>query len=126
MSISGYVANDKDRNSLLRGNESMAGITMTLKKGAVTADPVETDARGFYLFENLEAGIYTVTAGGAANARAIHEIKQNRITKRLELCDPRPRGRPRITRLPRTRLICPSPTGIAASSVPAESWGTAP
>ena len=80
MAIKGYVANDKDRNSLLRGDESMAGITMTLKKGAFTADPVETDARGFYSFENLEAGSYTVSAGRASNARAIHSISPEPVT----------------------------------------------
>ena len=80
LAIRGYVANDgqdgKDLDGLLRGDESMAGITMTLKKGAVTAPPVKTDARGFYEFENLDAGTYTVSAGEAPNAVAIHAIEQ--------------------------------------------------
>ena len=76
LSIKGYVANDgqdgKDRDGLLRGDESKAGITMTLRDAGV--DPVKTDARGFYSFENLAAGSYRVTAGSGTNYRAIHSI----------------------------------------------------
>ena len=50
---------------------------MTLKKGAVTVD-TKTDARGFYSFENLDAGTYTVSAGEATNAVAIHAIERRR------------------------------------------------
>ena len=60
MAISGYVANDgqdgEGRDNLLRGDESKAGITMTLRDGPVVVEPVETDARGFYSFENLAEG----------------------------------------------------------------------
>ena len=83
LAIRGYVANDgqdgEERDGLLRGDESMAGITMTLKKGTVTMTE-NTDASGLYEFKNLDAGTYTVSAARAANARAIHQIKQNPVT----------------------------------------------
>ncbi len=90
LAIRGYVANDgqdgEDRDGLLRGDESMAGIEMTLynstnKARVAGVDPVETDASGFYQFENLKAGTYTVRAGTASNARAIVSITQNSKTK---------------------------------------------
>ena len=81
LAIRGYVANDgqdgEDLDGLLRGDETMAGITMTLKKGAVTVDTKETTASGRYSFENLEAGTYTVSAGEASNAVAIHAIEED-------------------------------------------------
>jgi len=60
----------------------MAGITMTLYNSANTrpvagVDPVETHASGFYEFEGLAEGNYTVRAGSASNARAIHAIAQD-------------------------------------------------
>ena len=77
LAIRGYVANDgqdgEDRDNLLRGDESMAGITMTLRRGTVVRT-AKTEASGFYSFENLEAGSYTVTAGSGTNYRAIHSI----------------------------------------------------
>ena len=83
LAIRGYVANDgqdgEDRDNLLRGDESMAGIEMTLKKGLLTVD-TDTDASGFYAFENLEAGTYTVSAGSASNARAIVNISRHPVT----------------------------------------------
>ena len=74
LAIRGYVANDgqdgKDLDGLLRGDESMAGITMTSSRRAQSPrPPVKTDARGFYEFKNLDAGTYTVSAGEAPNAR---------------------------------------------------------
>ena len=79
LSIKGYVANDgqdgEDRDGLLRGDESMAGITMTLLDSdddVVTT--TETNASGFYSFDDLSAGNYTVSAGTASNAVAIDAI----------------------------------------------------
>ena len=81
-SIRGYVANDgqdgEDLDNLLRGDESMAGITMTLldaDDNEVTT--TDTEADGYYEFVNLEAGTYTVSAGEASNAVAIHAIAED-------------------------------------------------
>ena len=83
LAIRGYVANDgqdgEGRDNLLRGDESMAGITMTLydsdnERAVAGVDPVETHASGFYEFEGLAEGRYTVRAGSASNARAFHAI----------------------------------------------------
>ena len=86
LSIKGYVANDgqdgENTDGLLRGDESMAGIELTLWNDDNDArvagvDPVTTDASGLYSFDNLAAGDYTVRVGSASNAIALHEIKRN-------------------------------------------------
>ena len=64
LAIMGYVGNDRDRagDNTLRGEETMAGITLTLKKGTKTVGTATTDDAGLYAFENLEEGSYTVVA----------------------------------------------------------------
>ena len=83
MAIKGYVANDgqdgEGRDNLLRGDESMAGITMTLRGTVVRT--AETEASGFYSFDDLAEGSYTVSAGTASNARAIHAINRHPRTR---------------------------------------------
>ena len=78
LAIRGYVANDgqdgKELDNLLRGDESKAGITMTLRSGVVVVGTAETDARGLYSFDDLAEGEYTVSAGSGSNYRAIHAI----------------------------------------------------
>ena len=81
-SIKGYVANDgqdgEDRDNLLRGDESKADITMTLRKGTDVVGTAETNARGLYSFDDLAEGDnYTVSAGSGTNYRAIHAIEED-------------------------------------------------
>ena len=82
--IRGYVANDGHhsgvRDNLLRGDESMAGITMTLRRGTVVRT-AKTEASGFYSFDELAEGSYTVSAGRASNAWAIHAINRHPSTR---------------------------------------------
>ena len=64
LSIKGYVGNDGLRgDSLLRGDESKAGITITLKDGTTAVATAQTDASGLYSFAALAEGSYTVSAG---------------------------------------------------------------
>ena len=78
LAIRGYVANDgqdgEQLDGLLRGDESRAGVTVTLKKGAVTEATTVTNPSGDYEFDGLDAGSYTVVAGRGSNYRAIHAI----------------------------------------------------
>ena len=89
LAIRGYVANDgqdgEDLDGLLRGDESKAGVTVTLLNAAGTravagVDPVETDGDGFYSFDDLAMGTYTVSASRGSNYRAIHAINRNPVT----------------------------------------------
>ena len=81
LSIKGYVANDGQdgefADNLLRGDESMAGIVVTASQGNAVRGSATTDASGFYSIENLAAGSYTIEAGAAANAMALHAITRN-------------------------------------------------
>ena len=87
LSIAGYVANDgqdgEELDGLLRGDESMAGITMTLltSNGKTSLATTDTDARGFYSFDDLAAGSYLVSAGTASNAVAIVNISRHPVTR---------------------------------------------
>ena len=87
LAISGYVANDgqdgEGLDNLLRGDESMAGITMTLWNsiGTRTLATTDTDASGFYSFDELAMGSYIVSAGRVSNARAIHNISRHPRTR---------------------------------------------
>ena len=81
LSIKGYVANDgqdgENRDDLLRGDESMAGIVVTASQDNTVKGSGTTDASGFYSIENLAEGSYTIEAGAAANAIALHAITPN-------------------------------------------------
>ena len=95
MSVKGYVANDgqdgEDADGLLRGDESMAGITMTLLNSTGRAraklpdgtnvPTVETNASGFYSFDGLAEGNYVVSAGSAANALALTARNRHPTTR---------------------------------------------
>ena len=85
LAIRGYVANDgqdgEDMDGLLRGDESKAGVTVTLKKGTVTVGTTETARDGYYEFDGLDAGSYTVSASSGSNYRAIHAINRHPTTR---------------------------------------------
>ena len=87
MAIRGYVANDgqdgEDMDGLLRGDEAKAGVTVTLlnSAGTVSLATTETTADGFYEFDELEAGSYTVSASSGSNYRAIHAINRHPRTR---------------------------------------------
>ena len=59
LKVMGYIGNDVNQDDKFRGDESVAGITVRLS-GAVSMTTT-TDERGFYMFEDLPAGSYTVT-----------------------------------------------------------------
>ena len=81
LAIRGYVANDGQdgelMDGLLRGDESKAGVELTLRSGTKVVGTTETDAHGFYEFDGLEAGSYTVTASSGSNYVAIHSIARH-------------------------------------------------
>ncbi|MDE2874747.1 MAG: carboxypeptidase regulatory-like domain-containing protein [Gemmatimonadota bacterium] len=85
LAIRGYVANDgqdgEDMDGLLRGDESKAGVTVKLLKGTKSVATTETDADGYYEFDGLEAGSYTVSASSGSNYRAIHAINRHPKTR---------------------------------------------
>ena len=85
LAIRGYVANDgqdgEDMDGLLRGDESKAGVTVTLKRGTTTVGTTDTNDGGFYQFEGLAAGRYTVSASSGSNYRAIDNISQHPISR---------------------------------------------
>ena len=81
LSIKGYVANDgqdgEPGDNLLRGDELLEGIEMTLKRTGHPDRTAMTLASGLYSFDDLPEGTYTVHAGSATNAIALHEIRRN-------------------------------------------------
>ena len=78
LAIRGYVANDgqdgEELDGLLRGDESKAGVTLTLRRGTTVVGTADTDDGGFYQFEDLAAGSYSVSASSGSNYLAIHAI----------------------------------------------------
>ena len=87
LAIRGYVANDgqdgEDMDGLLRGDESKAGVKLTLLNAAGTKrlGTTETDADGYYEFDELEEGGYTVSASSGSNYRALHAINRHPRTR---------------------------------------------
>jgi protocatechuate 3,4-dioxygenase beta subunit len=70
--LSGYVYNDKDCDGHLDANEEgIAGVTITLtgttKSGVHVTLTTVTDEDGFYRFDNLLAGNYTITESQPAD-----------------------------------------------------------
>ena len=89
LKIMGYVGNDNG-DRLMRGDESIAGVEMELKTGMVrntttgvyskgkSVAKTETDAAGFYAFENLSAGIeYFVVASSGSSYMAVRALTGN-------------------------------------------------
>ena len=60
LEVAGYIGNDVNRDDKFRGDESVAGITVRLSGGGVSMSTT-TDERGFYMFEDVPSGSYTVT-----------------------------------------------------------------
>ena len=60
LDIMGYIGNDVNRDDKFRGDEAVAGITVRLSGGGESRSTT-TDERGFYMFEDLPSGSYTVT-----------------------------------------------------------------
>ena len=83
LSVRGYVGND-DGDNLMRGDEAIAGVTLTLYRGgsisvatggltrATTVASTTTDADGYYAFDDLpDAGAtYRVIASSGSGYRA--------------------------------------------------------
>ncbi len=88
MAIRGYVANDgqdgEDRDGLLRGDESKSGVKLTLLSGLKVVATDTTDADGYYEFDELDAGSYTVRASSGSNYRALHAINRSVTTRRWQ------------------------------------------
>ena len=60
LKLMGYIGNDVNRDRRFRGDEVVEGITVKLSGGGLSRTTT-TDERGFYKFENLPAGRYTIT-----------------------------------------------------------------
>ena len=87
LSIRGYVGND-DGNNLMRGDESVEGVTLTLLRGgsisrttgrltgARTVATTTTDSHGYYAFDELaDAGsTYRVRASNGSGYRALRTL----------------------------------------------------
>ena len=69
LEIQGYIGNDANGDKMFRGDETRAGIVVTLS--GAKSDTTETDDRGRYGFEELPAGTYTVTAWSSADEYAV-------------------------------------------------------
>ena len=67
LAIKGYIGNDINRDSKMRGDETVAGIVVTLTRSGFETMKDTTDEYGFYQFENLEGGTYKVTPGSRGN-----------------------------------------------------------
>ena len=67
LKVIGYIGNDADGDKLMRGDEALAGVSVSLTRGPETVATAETDGRGLYVFENLEEGRYGVTASSGSN-----------------------------------------------------------
>ena len=61
LKLMGYIGNDRNGSKTLRGNETVEGITVELTRSGFDKVTTRTDDRGFYKFENLEAGSYRIT-----------------------------------------------------------------
>ncbi|MDE2876867.1 MAG: hypothetical protein OXQ93_15610, partial [Gemmatimonadota bacterium] len=90
LKIMGYVGNDSNGDKLMRGDESMADVALTLKtgmrqnsttkvwSGGTTVAETATDPAGFYAFENLRAGVeYFVVASSGSGYRAVRALTGN-------------------------------------------------
>ncbi|MEZ4414887.1 MAG: SdrD B-like domain-containing protein [Gemmatimonadota bacterium] len=69
--ILGVVVNDRDADGDVRDpNEALGGVTLTLYKGAISADSVvgtaTSDANGNYAFDKLREGLYFVKADASS------------------------------------------------------------
>ena len=67
LKVAGYIGNDADGDRRMRGDEALAGVSVSLTRGPETIATVETDDRGLYVFENLEEGRYGVTASSGSD-----------------------------------------------------------
>ena len=88
LKIMGYVGNDNG-DRLMRGDESIAGVEMTLNtgmkldkngvySGGTLVAETETDAAGFYVFEDLRAGVeYDIVASSGTGYRAVRHLLKN-------------------------------------------------
>ena len=60
LKLMGYIGNDVNGDSRFRGDESNAGISVRLSGGGLSMSTT-TNERGFYEFEDLPEGRYTIT-----------------------------------------------------------------
>ena len=86
LKLMGYIGNDVNSDKKHRGDEVVAGITVRLTGGGLSRTTT-TDERGFYKFENLPAGRYTITPtsstyeiargyGSSGSRQGTHSSKQ--------------------------------------------------
>ena len=89
LKIMGYVANDRSLDDIIRGDEALAGVTLQLMTGVqrsgaggyyggTVVKTAETDAGGFYSFDELEEDTYQVRALSTSDYYAIKHAYQNR------------------------------------------------
>ena len=88
LKIMGYVGNDNG-DQLMRGDESIADVTITLNtgmkldknglySGGTFVAETETDAAGLYVFENLRAGVeYDIVASSGTGYSAVRHLLKN-------------------------------------------------
>ena len=91
LAIMGYVGNDLNTNKLFRGDEAIAGVTLQLMTGVLTSlttgnysggkvvATAFTNSRGFYSFEDLDAGSYQVRAVQTDTYWAVRSFGPNNI-----------------------------------------------
>jgi len=60
LKLMGYIGNDVNGDSKFRGDEAVAGISVRLSGGGLSRSTT-TNERGFYKFEDLPEGRYTIT-----------------------------------------------------------------
>ena len=89
LAIMGYVGNDYNYDRRFHGSESIEGVTLQLmtgvKRSATTGNyfggkvvaTTTTNAKGFYVFDNLEAGSYQVRAASTPAYWAFRNLTEN-------------------------------------------------
>ena len=82
LAVRGYIANDYSDDDVVRGHEAVEGVTVKLLANvetslttgrlisATTVATTTTNGRGFYSFDDLQAGSYWVQAGSGSDYKA--------------------------------------------------------
>ena len=83
LKLMGYIGNDANRDKAMRGAETVEGITVELTRSGFDKMTTKTDDRGFYKFENLETGKYTITPKPAGNFYTVNRGYRTVGTRKL-------------------------------------------
>ena len=60
--LMGYIGHDGNEDKKFRGDETVAGISVSLTGSGISRMTTSTDEHGFYRFDDLPEGTYTISA----------------------------------------------------------------